>query len=97
MVRGHQGVDPKQTSSPGLPGIQMWPRCPQQPFPQGGTPAILCSSFQPFSQGQGRKTGDLQCSFPIQLLEESGSLTLSFLPRVTWVHLQGSQGVQPVV
>lgn len=74
MVRGHQRVDlislvnPKQTSSLVLPGVQMCPRCPQQPFSQGGTPAILCSSSQSFSQGQRRKAGDLQCPFPILLL-----------------------------
>lgn len=44
----------------------MWPRCPQQSLPQGGTPAILCSPSQPFFQGQGRKAGHLQCAFPIQ-------------------------------
>lgn len=91
MVKGHQGVDfisledPKHISSPILPGIQMWPRCPQQPCPQGGIPAILCSSSQPFSQGLGRKAGDLQCPFPILLLARGSSP--SFLPRVTWVHL----------
>lgn len=75
MVRGHQGVDlislenPKHISSPIVPGTQLWPRCPQQPFPQGEIPAIPCSFSQPFSQGLGRKASDSQCPIPTLLLE----------------------------
>lgn len=92
-MRGHHGVDliclqdPKQASSLVLPGIQLWPRCPQQSFPQGGTLAVLCSSSQPFSQRQGWKAGGLQCPFPTQLLGGGCSLILSFLPRATWLTL----------
>lgn len=95
-MRGHRGVDlislegRKQTSPLVLPGTQLWPRCPQQPFPQGGTLSIPRSSCQPSSQRQGRKAGGLQCPFPTQLLGGGRSVVLSFLLWVTWFNLRSN-------
>lgn len=66
----------------------MWPRCPQQSLPQGGTQLFYAAPPNPSPKVREGKpaTSRAPSSFKMQKEEMMAPLKFFFLPEATWVH-----------